>query len=66
MPTILALLAFPCLDWEPACLDYHQRGSAVSTASLWQVRQPLYGTSMERWRRYEPHLGPLKAGLGLA
>lgn len=65
-PTTRALLDFLGLDWDPACLDYHQRGRAVSTASLWQVRQPLYGTSMERWRRYEPHLGPLKGGLGLA
>ena len=64
-PTTRAMLDVLGLDWDPACLDYHQRGSAVSTASLWQVRQPLYGTSLERWRRYEPHLGPLKAGLGI-
>jgi tetratricopeptide (TPR) repeat protein len=65
-PTTRALLDFLGLDWDPACLDYHQRGGDVSTASLWQVRQPLYDTSMHRWRRYEKHLGPLKAGLGLA
>lgn len=65
-PTTRALLDFLNLEWDPACLDYHQRGGAVSTASLWQVRQPLYGTSLARWRRYETHLGPLKAGMGLA
>lgn len=64
-PTTRALLDFLGLDWDPACLAYHERGGAVSTASLWQVRQPLYDTSLARWRRYETHLGPLKAGLGI-
>jgi hypothetical protein len=35
----------------------------VTTASAWQVRQPLYGGSVGRWRRYEAHLGPLLAAL---
>jgi len=64
-PTTRALLDFLGLDWDPACLAYHERGGAVSTASLWQVRQPLYDTSLARWRRYETHLGPLKTGLGI-
>jgi hypothetical protein len=32
----------------------------VKTPSLWQVRQPVYKTSVERWRRYEPWLGELR------
>ncbi len=36
----------------------------VKTASYHQVRQPLYASSVGRWRKYEKHLGPLKAALG--
>ena len=35
----------------------------VKTTSLWQARQPVYATSVERWRRYEPWLGELIAWL---
>jgi hypothetical protein len=38
----------------------------VETASQWQVRQPIYRQSLERWRYYEKHLGPLKEALDLA
>jgi hypothetical protein len=34
---------------------------AVNTPSKWQTRQPIYRTSVARWRRYEPWLGPLRA-----
>jgi len=47
------------LNWEPACLDYPRNERAVSTLSRWQVRQPVYQSSVERWRRYENHIGPL-------
>lgn len=59
------LLAFAGLDWNPACLDFHTAGGHVQTASLWQVRQPLYRHASGRWRRYAAHLGPLREGLGL-
>jgi hypothetical protein len=36
----------------------------VRTASLSQVRQPIYRSSVQRWRRYEAHLGPLLEALG--
>jgi hypothetical protein len=36
----------------------------VSTASLNQVRQPIFKTAVQRWRRYEKHLGPLLEALG--
>jgi tetratricopeptide (TPR) repeat protein len=57
------LLAFLALPWEPACLDFHKTERPVTTASGWQVRQPLYGRSVGRWRHYERHLGPLIAEL---
>ena len=39
-------------------LDFHQTERAVRTASVWQVRQPIYTTSREKWRRYAEFLGP--------
>lgn len=63
-PAARALVAFTGLDWDPACLLYHAQERSVRTPSRWQVRQPVYKSSVERWRRYEAHLGPLKAALG--
>jgi tetratricopeptide (TPR) repeat protein len=54
------LLAFCGLPWDDACLAPERNGRVVKTASLWQVRQPVYTTSLERWRRYEPWLGELR------
>jgi len=48
------------LDWEESCLRPEQNQRVVKTGSLWQVRQPIYKSSSERWRRYEPWLGPLR------
>ncbi|MCH7936951.1 MAG: sulfotransferase [Proteobacteria bacterium] len=58
------LLEFAGLDWEDACLEFHNTGRRVRTASAQQVRQPLYRTAVERWKRYEKHLGPLIDALG--
>jgi tetratricopeptide (TPR) repeat protein len=58
------MLAHLGLDWDPACLDFSGREGAVRTASVAQVRQPLYRTSVGRWRRWEAWLGPLKEALG--
>lgn len=51
------------LEWQPACLDFHKSRRVVKTPSLWQVRQPVYDSSVGRWRRYERHLGALIASL---
>jgi tetratricopeptide (TPR) repeat protein len=59
------LIDFLGLDWEPACLDFHRTQRIVTTASGWQVRQPLYDRSVARWRHYEQHLGPLFAALAV-
>ena len=53
------MVAFCGLDWHEACLRPEQNTRAVRTASMWQARQAPYTTSVERWRRYEPWLGPL-------
>jgi len=53
------LLEYCGLEWDPACLDFHKTKRQVRTASVRQVRQPIYKTSVERWRAYEKFLGPL-------
>ena len=51
------------LEWEPGVLEFQDLERSVKTASVWQVRQPVYKTSKERWRKYEKHLGPLEEAL---
>ena len=58
------LLAYCGLDFDPACLRFHETARPVRTASSEQVRQPLNREGLEQWRRYERWLGPLKAALG--
>jgi tetratricopeptide (TPR) repeat protein len=58
------MVEFIGLDWDPACLDFHRTERAVNTASVWQVRQPLYGSSIGRWRSYERHLRHFLDGIG--
>jgi hypothetical protein len=60
------LIEFLGLQWEPACLDFHLTERTVATVSYWQVRQPLYQSSVGRWRNYEKNLGPLFAALAPA
>ncbi len=58
------LIRFLELPWDDRCLSFMDNERSVQTASVWQVRQPVYRTSIHRWRHYEKHLGPLKAALG--
>jgi tetratricopeptide (TPR) repeat protein len=53
------LVAFCDLQWEPQCVDFHENAAPVATASSTQVRQPIYSTSVDRWRRYRKHLQPV-------
>ena len=62
-PESRRLIAFLGLDWDPACLNFHQTERAVHTLSQWQVRQPIYSTSIGRWRHYRAHIQPLLEGL---
>jgi len=59
------LIAFLGLPWEDACLNFHQNRRVVRTASVNQVRQPIYTTSKGRWQQYADHLGPLLSALGI-
>jgi len=58
------LLEYCGLEWNDACLNFHKTKRSVRTASLTQVRQPIYTSSVERWKPYEKFLGPLLDALG--
>jgi tetratricopeptide (TPR) repeat protein len=53
------LVAWCGLDWDPACLAFHEGRRTVRSASLAQVRRPLYGHAVGRWKHYERTLAPL-------
>ena len=59
------LIAFVALPWNEACLSFHKTRRVVRTASVSQVRQPIYATSKGRWRHHADHLGPLLAALDI-
>src|SRR5262249_11316529 len=52
------------LEWEPGCLAFHEGKRPVRTASVTQVRQPIYTRSVARWKHYEKALQSLFAALG--
>lgn len=54
------IIEFIGLDWEDACLTPEANERPVRTPSQWQVRQPVYQSSVDRWRNYEPWLGAFK------
>lgn len=58
---IRRIIAACGLAWHEACLHPEKNPRSVKTPSKWQTRQPIYRNSVERWRRYEPWLGPLRA-----
>jgi len=64
--TARELIAFCGLEWEPGCLDFHKSKAQVSTASLVQVRQPIYQSAKGRSENFEAHLAPLKQVMGRA
>jgi len=58
-PIIRDLIEFCGLPWDEACLRHEENPGTVSTPSRWQARQPIYQSSVQRWKRYEPWLGAL-------
>lgn len=51
------------LEWSERCLSFHENTSPTATASAAQVRRPLYGSSVGKWRKYEKYLGELSKAL---
>lgn len=62
--TIERLLSHCGLEFDARCLEFHKTERLVRTASEFQVRQPMYKSSLESWRRYENHIGKLREILG--
>ncbi len=60
------LIDFVGLEWDPACLDFHTTRRPLGTASLAQVRQPIYRRSLKRWHNYAEQLQPLAKILGVS
>jgi len=58
------LVEFLGLEWDEACLRFHENPRVTMTASNEQVRRPIFTSSVKRWKRYEQHLGPLIEALG--
>ena len=62
-PNARELIAALDLEWEDACLNFHESSAGVATASAVQVREPAHTRSIGRWRRYETQLAPMRQTL---
>jgi hypothetical protein len=60
------LLAACGMEWQDSCLDFHRTSRPIRTASSTQVRQPVYHSSIGRWKNYESELADLFAALSHA
>ncbi|WP_192249145.1 tetratricopeptide repeat-containing sulfotransferase family protein [Mesorhizobium silamurunense] len=58
------LIDYLGLPWDDACLRFFDRDGSVNTYSRWQVRQPIYKSSVKRWKNYESEIQPLIEALG--
>ncbi|CAN7442465.1 sulfotransferase [Mesorhizobium amorphae] len=58
------LIDYLGLPWDDTCLRFFDRGGSVNTYSNWQVRQPIYTSSVKRWANYESEIQPLIDALG--
>jgi hypothetical protein len=68
--SVRSLLSYCGISFHPACLEFHKTQRTIKTPSTSQVRQPIYSSSVGRWKRYEQQLAPLKdkleQGLGVS
>ena len=62
--SVRKLLTAVGLPWDTACLSFHESHRLARTASYAAVREPIHPRNLDKWRAYEPYLGPLKAALG--
>jgi hypothetical protein len=60
---IRKLLSACDLEWQESCLEFDKSEGLVKTASFYQVRQPMYTSSVQLWERYQEFLGPLLSEL---
>lgn len=57
------MIDYCALPWDERCLQAPGEEVKIRTASVWQARQPVYDSSVQRWRHYQKHLGPLVEAL---
>lgn len=57
------MIEFCDLTWDEQCMQFYNLNRPVSTASQWQIRQPIYHTAVSRWKHYAEELAPLRAKL---
>ncbi len=62
-PNARKLMEFLDLPWEDACLNFHTQKTAVTTASVVQVREPAHTRSVGRWHRYQDQLTEMQQTL---
>jgi tetratricopeptide (TPR) repeat protein len=65
-PVLRRLLEFCGLEWDEACLAHEKTVGQIRTVSKRQARQPIYTGSVDRWKNYEPYLGPFTQLLALS
>ena len=58
------LIDFIGLEWNEKCLDFHKSDRPVKTASVAQVRKPIYGSAVNRHKKYGDKLQPLIDAIG--
>lgn len=58
------LIEYCGLEWDENCLEFYKHKRSIRTASVTQVRQPIYKTSKQRWKNYDKFIGPIKDALG--
>jgi len=54
-----SLVGYLGVDWDDRMLRHHEADRSIKTASLWQARQPIYTSSSEKWRQYQPYFPQL-------
>ena len=57
------IISYCNLEWQDECLQFHKSKRTINTASNWQVKQPIYKTSNQRWKNYEKFIPELIDGL---
>lgn len=65
-PNARKIIDFLGLEWQDACVKFHEQAAAVTTASAAQVREKAHTRSVGRWQRFDKHLGPMKSVLDTA
>ncbi len=51
------------LNWDDRCMDFHTHNRSIMSNSLWQVRRPMFESSVGKWKRFEAHAGELREAL---